>query len=78
MAADNRSYEDWCEAIERDCPPGHAPVDPCVVYHPERGFVVTSRVGGLPDGAVLALPRYEPYGTSRDEFEEAIRFMEVA
>jgi len=65
-------YKNWLEAINRDCSPGHAPINPRILYNPNRGFSVRSALSPLGEGDIVVFPEYEPYGTSRREYNQAV------
>ena len=66
-------FKNFAEAIERDCPLGHAPANPRIIFNPETGFSVRSALSELRDGDVVALSDYEPYGVSMADFRAARR-----
>jgi len=68
-------YKNWLEAMDRDCSPGHAPHNPRVIYNQETGFRVRSALSPLGDGDAVAMPEYEPYGTSKTEYQNAVEFL---
>lgn len=69
-------YKNWLAAMDRGCAPGHAPHNPWVVYSQSEGFRFCSALTPIRDDEVVALPNYEPYGTSVSEYREAIKYVE--